>query len=154
LAKCFAETNTSFIPVSGSQFQEVCRRGASRVRELFELANKNSPCIIFIDEIDAIGRARATGESSSERDSTLNELLVGLDGFNTGTDFFNRCDEPRGSTRPCVGETGRVDKRIFIGNPDSSTREEILNIHLKGKPNLRLKLKIWSILPRLFVCPD
>jgi ATP-dependent Zn protease len=77
------------------------------VRELFELANKNSPYYIYRrDRRNRSCEIERREESSSERDSTLNELLVGLDGFNTGTDFFNRCDEPRGSTRPCVGETG------------------------------------------------
>lgn len=136
LAKAVAgETNSNFLYASGSEFVEkYVGVGAKRVRTLFEKAKKDSPSIIFIDEIDAIGTKRNL-ESNNEKDQTLNQLLVELDGFNTdetviiigATNRLDLLDEAL--LRP-----GRFDRHIYIGNPNKSAREKILEVHTKNKP--------------------
>ena len=137
IAKAIAgEANVPFISMSGSEFIEMfAGLGASRVRKLFEKAKKISPCIIFIDEIDAIGsRRNSSGGAESENNQTLNQLLVEMDGFDTDETIIvlaatNRPEMlDKALLRP-----GRFDRRITIGLPDMRGREEILKIHAKGK---------------------
>ena len=111
--------------------------GASRVRDLFEQAKKNSPCIIFIDEIDAVGRQRGAGLGGGhdEREQTLNQLLVEMDGFgaNEGVIMIAATNRPD-ILDPALMRPGRFDRQVMVGRPDIKGREEILKVHAKGKP--------------------
>jgi cell division protease FtsH len=139
LAKAVAgEAGVPFFSISGSDFVEMfVGVGASRVRDLFEDAKKNSPCIVFIDEIDAVARRRGTGMGGGhdEREQTLNQLLVEMDGFGVNEGIIvmaatNRVD----ILDPAILRPGRFDRRVTVGRPDVKGREEILHVHAKGKP--------------------
>lgn len=139
LAKAVAgEAGVPFFSISGSDFVEMfVGVGASRVRDLFDQAKKNSPCIIFIDEIDAVGRHRGAGLGGGhdEREQTLNQLLVEMDGFgvNEGIIIIAATNRPD-ILDPALLRPGRFDRRIIVGAPDVKGREEILKIHIKNKP--------------------
>ena len=139
LAKAVAgEAGVPFFTISGSDFVEMfVGVGASRVRDLFEEAKKNAPCIIFIDEIDAVARRRGTGMGGGhdEREQTLNQLLVEMDGFGVNEGIIvmaatNRVD----ILDPAILRPGRFDRKVMVGRPDIKGREEILKVHAKGKP--------------------
>ncbi len=139
LAKAVAgEAGVGFLSISGSDFVELyVGVGASRVRDLFDQAKKNSPAIVFIDEIDAVGRQRGTGLGGGhdEREQTLNQLLVEMDGFaaNEGVVVLaatNRADV----LDPALLRPGRFDRQVYVGLPDIRGREEILRVHVRGKP--------------------
>jgi len=132
------EAGVPFFSISGSDFVEMfVGVGASRVRDLFEQAKKNSPCIVFIDEIDAVGRRRGAGLGGGhdEREQTLNQLLVEMDGFgeNEGIIIMAATNRPD-ILDPALLRPGRFDRQIYVGVPDIKGREEILKIHTKGKP--------------------
>ena len=132
------EANVPFFSISGSEFVEMfVGVGASRVRDLFAKAKKNAPCIIFVDEIDAVGRKRGSGMGGGhdEREQTLNQILVEMDGFEKGENVIvlaatNRADV----LDPALLRPGRFDRRVFIGLPDRKDREAILKVHFAKKP--------------------
>ena len=132
------EAGVPFFTISGSDFVEMfVGVGASRVRDLFEQAKKNAPCIIFIDEIDAVGRKRGAGlgGGNDEREQTLNQLLVEMDGFdeNAGIIILAATNRPD-VLDPALLRPGRFDRQIVIGMPDVKSREEIFKVHTKNKP--------------------
>ncbi|HEX9674620.1 MAG TPA: ATP-dependent zinc metalloprotease FtsH [Anaerolineales bacterium] len=132
------EAGVPFFSISGSEFVEMfVGVGASRVRDLFEQAKRHSPCIVFVDEIDAVGRHRGAGLGGShdEREQTLNQMLVEMDGFDTDTSVIivaatNRPD----ILDPALLRPGRFDRRVILDRPDMRGRELILNVHVKGMP--------------------
>lgn len=139
LAKAIAgEAGVPFFSISGSDFVEMfVGVGASRVRDLFEEAKKNAPCIVFIDEIDAVARRRGTGMGGGhdEREQTLNQMLVEMDGFGANEGIIvmaatNRVD----ILDPAIMRPGRFDRKVHVGRPDVGGREEILHVHAKNKP--------------------
>ena len=139
LAKAVSgEAGVPFFSISGSEFVEMfVGVGASRVRDLFDQAKKNSPCIVFVDEIDAVGRQRGAGLGGShdEREQTLNQMLVEMDGFDTDTNIIiiaatNRPD----ILDPALLRPGRFDRRVVLDRPDMRGREAIMRVHIKGKP--------------------
>ncbi len=139
LARAVAgEAGVPFFTISGSDFVEMfVGVGASRVRDLFDQAKKNSPCIVFIDEIDAVGRHRGAGLGGGhdEREQTLNQLLVEMDGFsdNEGIIILAATNRPD-ILDPALLRPGRFDRRVLVGVPDVKGREEIIKVHARGKP--------------------
>jgi len=139
LAKAVSgEAGVPFFSISGSEFVEMfVGVGASRVRDLFEQAKKHSPCIIFIDEIDAVGRHRGAGLGGShdEREQTLNQMLVEMDGFDTDTNVIIMAATNRPDILdPALLRPGRFDRRVVLDRPDMRGREAIFKVHVKGKP--------------------
>jgi len=139
LARAVAgEAEVPFFSISGSEFVEMfVGVGASRVRDLFDQAKKHAPCIVFVDEIDAVGRHRGAGLGGGhdEREQTLNQILVEMDGFNSGTNVIVLASTNRPDILdPALLRPGRFDRRVTLDSPDVKGREEILNVHSKGKP--------------------
>lgn len=139
LAKAVSgEAGVPFFSISGSEFVEMfVGVGASRVRDLFDQAKKNSPCIVFVDEIDAVGRQRGAGLGGShdEREQTLNQMLVEMDGFDTDTNIIIMAATNRPDILdPALLRPGRFDRRVVLDRPDVRGREAILKVHIKGKP--------------------
>jgi cell division protease FtsH len=139
LAKAVSgEAGVPFFSISGSEFVEMfVGVGASRVRDLFDQAKRHSPCIIFVDEIDAVGRQRGAGLGGShdEREQTLNQMLVEMDGFDTDTNIIIMAATNRPDILdPALLRPGRFDRRVVLDRPDVKGREAILRVHVKGKP--------------------
>lgn len=132
------EASVPFFSISGSEFVEMfVGVGASRVRDLFDQAKRHSPCIVFVDEIDAVGRQRGAGLGGShdEREQTLNQMLVEMDGFDTDTNVIIMAATNRPDILdPALLRPGRFDRRVILDKPDMRGREAILNVHVKGKP--------------------
>ncbi len=139
LAKAVSgEAGVPFFSISGSEFVEMfVGVGASRVRDLFDQAKRHSPCIVFVDEIDAVGRQRGAGLGGShdEREQTLNQMLVEMDGFDTDTNVIIMAATNRPDILdPALLRPGRFDRRVVLDRPDMRGREAILKVHIKGKP--------------------
>ena len=139
LARAVAgEAAVPFFSISGSEFVEMfVGVGASRVRDLFDQAKRNVPCIVFVDEIDAVGRHRGAGLGGGhdEREQTLNQILVEMDGFDTAVNVIVMAATNRPDILdPALLRPGRFDRRVVLGNPDIKGRTEILQVHVKGKP--------------------
>jgi len=150
LARAIAgEANVPFFTISGSDFVEMfVGVGASRVRDMFEQAKKNAPCIIFIDEIDAVGRHRGAGlgGGNDEREQTLNQLLVEMDGFeaNEGVILVAATNRPD-VLDPALLRPGRFDRQVVVPNPDIVGREKILQVHMKKTPKLAADVEVRTI---------